>query len=233
MNAQLKQAYVAFYLRMGNRLRNKGLANPLFISYDEADETPATKKVMVFGKQTVGWQDSFGTTLDQLLAAYDEFYNKKDEQNMRDCYRTPGFFWNEFRMMEQEFMRRSPDVKLIWNNILKVGGQLGAPQDALVDLYMPDAAELIRKEIEIINPAAVLFMTSPENDRHILSVFPDAQLLQVNYSIDAELLARVKSSHLPKKSVRTFHPQEINTVLERDYEMDKERFREMIVGNIC
>lgn len=202
MNNQLKEAYSDYYKYLLDRVVSDGLTNPLLLNLGFKDEKN-TKSVMIFGKETNDWEGKFGTkSIDLLLNTYSDFYN-----NGR-CYTVNTNFWRLYKELVERIkdIYQNNDIKFIWNNILKLGkeGRPGTPNQNLVDLYIE--YPVIQKEIKIINPISIIFVTGPSYDTYIKRIFSDVSIVPVNNKFSVQELARVSSPNLPINTFRTYHP---------------------------
>lgn len=166
----------------------------------------ADVKVMIFGQETNDWECEFPHPdgVPHLHSVYDEFFNKGK------CFSYGGQFWNGFSKIQDrlrdEFSAESKSVGFIWNNVIKIGrcGEAGAPCKSVLD-WQKATVELTRKEIDLYQPDIVIFLSGPNYDGHITSIFDDAAFSSVGDRPKRQL-ARVSSRRLPVKSLRTYHP---------------------------
>jgi hypothetical protein len=87
----------------------------------------------------------------------------------------------------------------VWSNLVKVdqnGERPSAQVEAIISRYA-----LVPREIAIIRPRAVFFLTGYTYDSRLQETFPGCQLEPVAPAID-----RVLHSDLPNASFRTYHP---------------------------
>lgn len=166
----------------------------------------ADVKVMIFGQETNDWECEFPHPdgVPHLLSVYDEFFNNGK------CFSYGGQFWNGFSKIQSrlrdEFSAESKSVGFIWNNVIKIGrcGEAGAPTKKVLE-WQKSTLELTRKEIDLYQPDIVIFLSGPNYDGHISSIFDDAVFSSLGERSERQL-ARVSSQRLPAKALRTYHP---------------------------
>lgn len=75
---------------------------------------------------------------------------------------------------------------------------------------------ILREEIKILNPNAVVFVTGPNYDMFIKKTFQDICFEQVK-TFDINEIAILKHKELPNKSIRVYHPGYQNRLGGRKY----------------
>lgn len=159
-------------------------------------------KVMFFGQETNDW----GTYSDEddeetLKKAYDDFFTSKN------CFSYGGQFWNGVsRTANLLELRSGKSVGLLWNNIVKIGkaGDKGRPNKQILD-WQNVAMSFILEELEAAKPDVVIFFTGPNYDDLLNQVFEDISFQKLSGK-DCRQLSIVNSKFLPKKAIRTYHP---------------------------
>lgn len=159
-------------------------------------------KVMFFGQETNDW-GSYGDEDDEdsLKKAYDEFFTSKK------CFSYGGQFWNGVSRTANLLESRSgKSVGLLWNNIVKIGkaGEKGRPNKQILD-WQKVAMSFILEELEATKPDVVIFFTGPNYDDLLNQVFEDISFQELSGK-DCRQLSIVNSKFLPKKAIRTYHP---------------------------
>lgn len=166
----------------------------------------ADVKVMIFGQETNDWEGNFPHSGGKrhLLHVYNSFFNEEK------CFSYGGQFWNGFLKLRnrlcEEFLLESKSVGFIWNNVIKVGrsGEKGAPSEIVLE-WQKETRELILLEIEYFQPSIVIFFSGPNYDKHLAAIFEDVGFSNASERPERQL-AKVSSSCLPAKSLRTYHP---------------------------
>lgn len=178
-----------------------GPANPLLISPPDNYSTSALK-IMYFGKETNGYEGSFRESkgVQHLMRVYDEFANKGGAKKYGK------HFWNAVHKFNSAFSKKGSSVSFTWNNIVKVGmdWSMGIPPEAVIR-WQQNWFTVIRKEIEILEPDVVIFMSGPHYDKFIERVFGPLTLTKVGSRSERQL-ARIVNDLLPPASFRTYHP---------------------------
>ena len=74
--------------------------------------------------------------------------------------------------------------------------------------------EIFRKEVEILKPDYIFFLTGPDRDALLIETYPDAQFKNIEkwqiFENENSLFTEVYSSELNAKSYRMYHPQSYN-----------------------
>ena len=178
-----------------------------FLCIDASDKyLRADIKVMIFGQEKNSWYGDYINNNDTqyLLKIYNDFFNSDN------CYTYAGQFWNGVGKLklklEEEFSKQNKSVGFLWNNIIKVGrsGKKGLPNQDILDWIEPSFLT-IQEEINFYKPNIVIFFTGPNYDKFIKKAFPDVNFESFSRKTPRELV-RLKSQHLPLKSIRTYHP---------------------------
>ena len=166
----------------------------------------ADVRVMIFGQETNDWEIDFlhPGGLPHLLETYNSFFNNER------CFSYGGQFWNGFAKLRdairQMYSEQQKTVGFIWNNVIKIGrcGGKGAPSQLILD-WQKNTHELIRQEIAHYSPDVVIFLSGPNYDKHIMSIFDDVIFSPVSDRSERQL-AKLTSDLLPLKTLRTYHP---------------------------
>ena len=126
------------------------------------------------------------------------------------CFFYGGHFWNGIsqlkQLLEAHFAHTGRTVSLLWNNLVKIGKyeNKGSPSQEILE-WQDNWFDIVREEVRLLNPDYVIFFTGPYYDKFIYRIFHDASFEPVNERNERQL-ARVKSIHLPIKTIRTYHP---------------------------
>jgi len=218
MNEELYNLYhnvnekVYKYVTERNKNKNiRGMQSsyPLFLKLSE-NFIGSKNKIIIYGQETFGWHDTFSENkeynmlenkIDGILETYQKFYNEKGYLRYY-----PSPFWNVFRLIENLCCESGKTFGLLFNDITKlglVGG--GFPYNWYDDIIKPYFNELVIREIEIIKPDFLIFLTGRDN---ILDdIFHDLHLQRENvdgfdqYDLCKLLVPNIKIAY------RTQHPQ--------------------------
>ena len=196
-------------------------ANPLLLYVDSEEEyKKADIRLMIFGQETNGWYENEDVTLDAVQKLYNGFFNEGD------CWKYGGQFWNGVKRFKQLLSTKYPNkkVRLIWNNIVKVGKYTdkGFPPDYIYEIER-ETFNVIPKEIEILKPNLVLFLTGPNYDGIIKDNFGSLVYNKLP-EFTVRQLAKVE---LQKGSIayRTYHPNYL-------WRNDIDKYFETIINDI-
>ena len=92
----------------------------------------------------------------------------------------------------------------IWNNIIKAGKQgKGRPHNEILEIERK-YFNVIKKEIEIINPNIIIFFTGPYYDDVLKKVFPEIKISKIDNFPERRLAKISVSSNCI--AYRTYHP---------------------------
>lgn len=184
------------------------------------------KRVLVVGQETLGWGFKKG---DNPAGAYPELVKFQDFLSTKEGvpaltewyaafkyarhhpanYRSP--FWQAYRQVRKAVGNQADglDTTVLWTNLFRVAFKetsvvkCGTPEEA--KLLHSVSAPVLRCEIEILNPTAVVFYTGPDYDPYLLGTFEGAKLTAIVGHPERELAA-VSHPSLPAKTYRTYHP---------------------------
>lgn len=172
---------------------------PLLIYCWEEHYLSSKYKLMVIGQETNGWYSDYlinSEALCEVLALYKEFRLGDLERN------SP--FWR----YAHEFNKRVngvDDLNFIWCNINKFGVDSRGRTNPIVTDSENYYFNLLSEELAILRPDVCLFLTGPNYDNDIRHKLCDVQFEEFkDFSI--RKVAKLKSSFLPSKSYRTYHP---------------------------
>jgi len=176
---------------------------PLFLKSYEHYEN-AEIKVMIFGQETNGWGDyDPDKTIVEIMNGYVEFFISEY------CYKHyGGHFWNGInkikRLLEEKNAGKS--IGYLWNNAVKMGyNRNGFPHNFYGTIVKPHLNNLIVKEIEILKPDYIIFLTGYRYDGVLADIFGELKKDQVEgFPIDK--LCEITIPNV-KKSLRTYHPR--------------------------
>lgn len=164
-------------------------------SYKKADI-----RIMFFGQETNGWYEE-DDEMEGILQAYNNFFNS------HYCFKYGGQFWNGVSRFLHLFKKEVPDqeISFLWNNVVKIGRSegRGLPPPYVYDMehkYFP----VISKELKILKPDLVLFLSGPNYD-HIIEQSLGKTEKKTVQSFSQRQLVKIKTADLPL-SYRTYHP---------------------------
>ena len=181
----------------------------------------ACPKVLLVGQETCGWGDDI-SLLKFLKDDEDrikELINKYDKFNFacKDRHNTP--FWRFYRELHKklkiDFKGLHPN-SIAWTNLFKFDYNGKALSNEQKGIFKSINGEILKREIEIIKPDIILFVTGFGYDNFIKEFFPN----QVYEKIVTGFLARIRHESLPANTFRTFHPKSLQLRKKFDYVFD-------------
>lgn len=185
-------------------MNDSGITNPMLICVDEDRFYSAKNRILICGQETKDW-DPFGKSIEHGIATYKNFFI--DEK----FYGKYGIssFWKGFRYLKSEICKiyNTEDCVFIYQNLSKMGrfDGVNGVTDGMRKLernYFP----VFRKEMEILNPDIVLFLTGPGRDCDIKFHFPDLELARTDTEPNMKKMAWLEAESLPKITLRMYHP---------------------------
>ena len=185
---------------------------PLVIKINEEKYKNSDFKLMVFGKETNGWDEGDGT-LDSVLETYYKFTDSQGEFNVD--YRS--FFWDRVKDFHRTLkVKSNKNIYLIYNNLLKIGKlDSGRPPKYITDMERKYFS-VIEDEIKILRPDLLLFLSGENYDDVIHDIWGDIEYQAINPYQKNELA----KMNIPgvKLALRSAHPQEITSWSKHEYE---------------
>ncbi len=179
-------------------------ACPLLIQVDESEYETADIRVMYVGQETWGWGSLSKNTMEERLGRYRSYYleNRYRETSRRSA------FWRGVRRFDEFLVKQFPDKRIVnvWNNISKIGleGRRGVSE--ALRAFEREFFPVFRKEVEILSPDLVIFLSGPNRDRDIRFHFPNATFRQATTSKSKREIAFIDLGVACKASIRTYHP---------------------------
>jgi hypothetical protein len=190
------------------------------------------QRLLLIGQETRGWAFRSGDYYDwphpplasladfqsydhavlALAHAYAEFdFAKRQPAN----YRSP--FWRAFRLFRE---RATSNLigEVLWSNLFRCSLDGSSVINTATSAERQDILAfqqgLLGREIAVLGPTAVLFVTGPSYDFAIDSEFPGATWARVP-SYDPRHVSRVVHHALPDRTFRTYHPNYLARSRER------------------
>ena len=178
--------------------------NPLLLAIPESF-VEANIKILFFGQETNDWEGVFPHSegIHHLVVTYTKIY-------LNGLYfRYDGQFWNGISKLKQKFevhlAHTGTTVSFLWNNLVKIGKceNIGLPSEELLQ-WQDHWFNIIREGVLFLRPDATIFFIGPNYNRFIRRIFDDVNFERINERNERQL-ARVRSVHLPIKTIRTYH----------------------------
>lgn len=209
VNNQLEALYQnhwGAFIENGKKIYEPIPTNPMLICVNEEEYNNSDVKVMICGKKTWGWVP-FNTTIADTLHAYRNFFL---ERNFYGGYGKSAF-WKTFQYFEDKLPKAlNKKCTFIYQNVNKVGREDGNPQSNTTENirnlelhHFP----VFKKELIILNPDIILFLTGPGGDNDIKLHFPDLKKTSVKNCPNIKQKAWLLSLDLPEISMRLYNPR--------------------------
>lgn len=220
MNSRLSDIYNQL---RAMRTELPGASAPLLLHAGPAWSASQTR-LLIVGQETQGWgyssekpEDPSGSirtweefrvrdgAVELLMSWYAQFAFAAGHPKNRG---SP--FWSAFRELAHATGSdvSSTNSSTLWTNLFRVdwhgGSVLGAAQDRLSDL-MNLSGEVLVREIEALEPTAVVFFTGPRYDFALDAAFTSLKRFEFA-GYPTRTLSQLEHPQLPRLSFRTYHP---------------------------
>lgn len=202
-----KENWSEYSSRLKNVLSNDTLelkpTNPLLIQIDEEKYQDADIKVMIFGQETNNWDGDFSGDIGHSLEMYDEFFNYDKGKGYG------GQFWNGFHrflsILEEKYPNKTIDS--IWNNTIKTGVSGRGMNNPPEYIYEVEKSyfNIIKKEIEILKPDIILFLSGPNYDIEIVNSLGKIEFVSISPDYCGRQISKI-TSDVNQNIFRTYHP---------------------------
>lgn len=231
MQQQLNKLYESIYKFDEQLGAIPGLSPPLLISIPSS-WGKAVVRILIVGQESYGWgicKDTHGipggrcehcpypcfkyyvhwlalqNRVDALLHAYDTF---AFAENQTSSSRSP--FGRAFREIKSEASQLliSETISMLWTNLFKMDVfGTSAREAGSLDLICRAQSELLRKEIKILKPNAVICFTGPTllYENELRNQFKNIEYESIE-GTDKREIAKLVHGSLPQPSFRTYHP---------------------------
>lgn len=197
---KLNELYKPFFSNVKDKVGNEigQYGNPLLI--DLVKTNNINTDVMIFGQETNTWYNDI-KDIDKLIEIYSKFLNDNLRSN------TP--FWQCFR----KWLGDENSV-FVWNNLSKMdynsnGNRsiLNCPEQKEI---LKKSAELIKQEIEIIQPKIIIFLSGPRYDFIIQNYLGAKKKDILEIAKENQLCEFELEGFENIKSFRAYHPGYLN-----------------------
>lgn len=208
LNALYAKALSGFKGTMlGYRGTTKYLAAPFFIDVTETAYPESSVKLVIVGQQTntwKKWKDMQSLHSDVCLRRLLEVY--------RSCeYDKPSsrpFGSGSYRLRQAVSPEAEPK-SFVWTNLIKLDDANALPNEELMKIVRQHLY-LLPRELKILKPHSVAFLTGINYDWLIEEQFPEVKFVPAKRNIPVKELARVVYPTLPYPTYRTYHPGYLN-----------------------
>lgn len=202
---------------------NQGISYPFFTGVSDEYEN-ASKKIMIVGQETRGWSQykPDWTTVDSQKWAVDylryQLYYSNDaelKERLKIKKRNSSPFWGFFKAFSKE------NVVPCWNNIDKAQRNINEKTMPLtIDIErklnqkLPGSDfTLFQKEIEIIKPDVIVFITGPDyhNTMEVAMNLEENSLQGVGLTTQTGCIDISSITNLGIPTFWTYHPRYISS----------------------
>lgn len=224
MNEQLEMRYRSFHAsaRLPKGLARRASA-PLLL-YPHERWASSSLKLLVVGQETHRQYELHESAqTGSTIRSFEDFSAAANGVSaMRDLYRWyelgRGYpklnspFWRGFRALDAAINPVRDSA--LWTNLFKVNvsGSVVANCTRIEIAQIQRAQRgLLQDEIAVLKPDVVVFFTGPRYDLAIRAEFDDVEFLPIDslpgQPIPGGQLALVRGSGLPRKTIRSYHPE--------------------------
>jgi hypothetical protein len=191
MNEHLRVLYEAAFPTFGEiAAGSEKVSWPLLLEVPEGYSSVPVK-LLVVGQETRGWGSGVPRDVEEVVALYRAF-------ELGRWYRaTP--FWQAVHRLHRLLNPDAPPRAFLWSNLVKVSQHKTRPSPVVEEAVC--RLGLLRAEIRITRPDAIVFFTGSSYDGRLRETFPGAALDRLS-----RFVSRVRHEELPWHSYRTSHP---------------------------
>jgi hypothetical protein len=200
MDEQLERLYQANWDSLCKAIpTGSAMSNPLLAAVPHEYET-SKKRLLIIGQETHGWglwddrlPADTGRAVAFLRGAYCLFQRGRHHNSA---------FFRAAAGLQSALNPASDPFGFLWLNLFVCDQGLTTPREPAAESLRQ--ASLLRREIEILRPHAVIFFTGPNYDYTLKheKYFPKAEI-KPHSEWWAEVIA---PDTLPRKTARTYHP---------------------------
>ena len=188
-------------------LNNDVINSPLAINSNvvRGNYFNSDMKILFVGKENNGWfglneREKSGinniSNKDEYLHGLLDLYNRF---NLGENYRTPIFSYMD--ILIDKLRDKKINTGILWSNLLRID----CGNDLKDEIFGIDNNVILRKEIELLKPDVVLFVTGPNYDKYLGDTFSNIRKIHFENKSIKEFCI-LEHEILPKKSFRIYHP---------------------------
>jgi hypothetical protein len=198
------------------------LSSPLLLSVSDA-WLSSNHRILMVGQEVQGWAFERGHYYDwphQPLRHFNDFKKHSNavadlieayiafdfSKHQPDNYRSP--FWAAYRKLRAE-LEEDVDASVLWTNLFRMSVDRGsAIRNRTFDqlkLLQEKQLGLLRDEITILRPDAIIFFIGPDYDETLSMEFPGTTFESMGFR-PPKILAKLSHPTFPPCSLRTYHP---------------------------
>lgn len=166
-------------------------------------------KVVIIGKETNGWFNANERNeegLEQINKQFDKYIDtlKKlySRHNIGANYRSPIYLFIDLLVKRLSEFKK---VGILLTEMIRHDYYGSELPNEIISKVAYDNNFILRKELEILNPDALIFLTGPSYDRHITMTYPTAVFQELEgYSLNQ--VSVIKNIPYIEKAIRIYHP---------------------------
>jgi hypothetical protein len=219
LQEQLNELYLEYLKKifmdrdLYNQVLNFKLSSPLFLDC-EADfgkYKNADYKILYVGKETNYWFNKKEREKCDLLRDLSDY--EKYLEALISLYKTfnlgRGYkkaFFTFLDIIVEQLRNKNDSVGVLWTNLLRhdsFGNGKISPE--IKQKITFDNNYILRKEIEILKPDVIIFVTGPNYDSVLENTFPGLKKIRIDNESEREICF-FEHVDLPQKSIRVYHP---------------------------
>ncbi|OHD57520.1 MAG: hypothetical protein A2014_04730 [Spirochaetes bacterium GWF1_49_6] len=184
-----------------NNIGNEDTADyegPLLMYCWEDKYLSSKKKILFIGQETNGWNGFLRPTSAKIIDDIIDIY-----KGFELGARYNSVFWQYVNYINKKI--NDSALNFMWTNVLKFGRSgIGRPDEQVQEEELLNF-NILKDEIEILNPDVVLFFSGPNYDQDIINRIDGVEFNTCS-NRDTRVFTRLKHKVLPSKTFRTYHP---------------------------
>ena len=204
--------------KLYEQILNFEISSPLFINcnaefgkYKDSDF-----KVLYVGQETRFWYNQNERKSSELLHDLQDTQKYKNELtelykkfNLGHNYKYPIFIFMDIIVNKLRDNNKSTGV--LWTNLLRHDGFPGKVPAETEKKISYNNNYIFRKELEILKPDAIVFVTGPNYDYILENSFRGLEKIKIDEKSEREICL-LKHENLPDKTIRIYHPSYHNRI---------------------
>ena len=168
--------------------------------------TESTIKLLAIGQEAYGWGTDATTPIDESMQHTEKFLKTQYNTNFYQYVNDLSELLNGAKYHSNEASAYSNLFKISNDSYPKY---LIKSNWQLAEEYCKQFNTL-KKEIEIIKPDVVLFLTGPVYDYYLKAMFEGVEYSTVDQELSLNACARLSHISLPSNTFRLYHPSYAN-----------------------
>jgi len=198
--------------KLYEQILNFEISSPLFLDCNAEFGKYADSdfKVLYVGKETNYWYNQKERTVSELL--YDIQDTEKYINGLTELYKKFNIGHNYktsiFTFMDiivNKLRVKNQKTGVLWTNLLRHDGFNGKVSREIEKKVSYHNNYILRKELEILKPDAIIFLTGPNYDYILENSFAGLKKIKINEKSEREICL-LNHENLPEKSMRIYHP---------------------------